>query len=485
MTETPGYYVSINYLELESTFQTDGEITLEVEYPYSLQTESFSECFYILTSYSDGIYLSFFFEMLPPIIMFLLVCFFGVYFFPIASGLLGRIDFRYIAFGALCFFAGLYMVVNKVGDYMNLWIMDPTVCMLTDKINLCLFATAVLIYLRSLLQKRSSKIIATSIITAFFAMTVIGVVLHMTNVADMMETTRVRRAAAIICGIIMLVLLITEAGSKKGFVLFDHLISWVPLGVFLIIDILDIYLHMAGSGYLRFGLAITILYQMVRFAMDFRRQYNEAIHYQQVQRELYEAKVSVMASQIRPHFMYNALSSIAILCKLDPDTAYTATVTFSDYLRGNMDSLRQTAPVPFTTELEHLKKYLYIEKLRFDDQLNIEYDIQATDFEIPLLSIQPLVENAVKHGVGMKDDGGTMKISTRETDDAFEVIIEDDGVGFDTTAERTDDGRSHIGMENTKKRLKDMCGADVVITSTVGEGTTARVIIPKKEETEQ
>jgi len=102
-----------------------------------------------------------------------------------------------------------------------------------------------------------------------------------------------------------------------------------------------------------------------------------------------------------------------------------------------------------------------------------------------LLSIQPLVENAVKHGVGMKDDGGTVKISTRETDDAYEVIIEDDGVGFDTTAEREDDGRSHVGMENTKKRLKDMCYADVVITSTVGEGTTAKVIIPKKEENGQ
>ena len=92
--------------------------------------------------------------------------------------------------------------------------------------------------------------------------------------------------------------------------------------------------------------------------------------------------------------MYNALSSIAILCKLDPDTAYKATVAFSDYLRGNMDSLKQTTPVPFEKELEHLKKYLYIEKLRFDDQLNIEYDIQTTDFKIPLLSIQPLVENA-------------------------------------------------------------------------------------------
>lgn len=202
---------------------------------------------------------------------------------------------------------------------------------------------------------------------------------------------------------------------------------------------------------------------------------------ERAQKELFEAEVQIMVSQIRPHFMYNALSSIAILCKLDPDTAYEATVTFSDYLRGNMDSLKQTAPVPFTKELEHLKKYLYIEKLRFDDLLNIEYDIQATDFELPLLSIQPIVENAVKHGVGMKKEGGTVKISAIETADAFEVIIADDGVGFDMNAPKKDDGRSHVGMENTKKRLRDMCGADIIITSKVGEGTTARVVIPKKD----
>ena len=204
-----------------------------------------------------------------------------------------------------------------------------------------------------------------------------------------------------------------------------------------------------------------------------------------VQKELYDSKVQIMVSQIRPHFMYNALSSIAILCKLDPETAYEATVTFSDYLRGNMDSLKQTAPVPFTKELEHLKKYLYIEKLRFDDMLNIEYDIQATNFELPLLSIQPIVENAVKHGVGMKKTGGTVKISSIETDDAYEVIISDDGVGFDMDAPKKDDGRSHVGMENTRKRLRDMCGAELIITSKPGEGTTARVIIPKKDKEEE
>ena len=201
-----------------------------------------------------------------------------------------------------------------------------------------------------------------------------------------------------------------------------------------------------------------------------------------VQKDLYDAKVQIMVSQIRPHFMYNALTSIAMMCELDPMTAKKATIAFADYLRGNMDSLKQTKPVPFETELEHLKNYLYIEKLRFDYLLNIEYDIQATDFELPLLSIQPLVENAVKHGVGMKKGGGTVKISSVRTDSGFEVIISDDGVGFDTNAPKKDDGRTHVGMENTKRRLKEMCGADVVITSEVGKGTTARVIIPDKKE---
>lgn len=225
------------------------------------------------------------------------------------------------------------------------------------------------------------------------------------------------------------------------------------------------------------------------FALDIDHYITEivkiATERERTEKKLYEAQVAVMVSQIQPHFMYNALSSIAILCKLNPDTAYTATVTFSDYLRGNMDSLKQTAPVPFTKELEHLKKYLYIEKLRFDDMLNIEYDIQTTDFEVPLLSVQPLVENAVKHGVGMKENGGTVRIVTRETETAYEIIISDDGVGFDLDAPKQDDGRSHIGMENTRKRLKDMCNADIVITSKIGEGTTATVIIPKQKETEK
>ena len=280
-----------------------------------------------------------------------------------------------------------------------------------------------------------------------------------------------------VCALILITLLVTEIRGNRNALVF--LISWTPLILTLVLDIIDQYVHLAGSYFFNYGAAITMAYQIVSLIIDLRKQYLEAIRYQQMQKELYEAKVSVMVSQIQPHFMYNALSSIAMMCTLNPETAQEATVNFADYLRGNMDSLKQTSPVPFEVELEHLKKYIYIEKLRFADLLNVEYDIQATDFMLPLLSIQPLVENAVKHGVGMAEDGGTVKISTRETENAFEVIVEDNGVGFDVN-EKKNDGRSHVGMENTKKRLHDMCGGEVIITSVIGKGTTAKVILPKE-----
>ena len=207
-----------------------------------------------------------------------------------------------------------------------------------------------------------------------------------------------------------------------------------------------------------------------------------AIERERAEKELYEAKVAVMTSQIQPHFMYNALTSIAMMCQIDPETAQEATVTFAKYLRGNMDSLKQTKPVPFETELDHLKNYLYIEQMRFGKKLNVEYDIQTTDFKLPMLSVQPLVENAVKHGVGMKKKGGTVTISTRETEDAFIVTVSDDGVGFDVNAPKKDDGRSHVGMENTRTRLRDMCAAEIKIESTVDVGTTATITLPKEEQ---
>ena len=197
-----------------------------------------------------------------------------------------------------------------------------------------------------------------------------------------------------------------------------------------------------------------------------------------------DAEVKIMMSQIQPHFIYNALTSIAMMCTIDPVTAQEATIVFAKYMRGNMDSLKQNAPVSFEQELEHVKKYLYIEKLRFAEKLNVEYGITTTDFRLPMLSLQPVVENAVKHGLGMKKKGGTLTIETKETPDAYEITVSDDGVGYDTSAPKKEDGRTHVGMDNSKTRLKEMCDGEMRIESTIGEGTKVTITLPKEKQKE-
>lgn len=194
--------------------------------------------------------------------------------------------------------------------------------------------------------------------------------------------------------------------------------------------------------------------------------------------ELAESRISIMLSQIQPHFLYNVLNSIYCLCEKDIGAAQEAISDFADYLRGNMTSLTQRDLVPFSKELSHLETYLSLEKLRFGDALNIVWDIQAEDFMLPALTVQPIVENAVNHGICNSDKGGTVKITTRETDDFYEIEVQDDGVGFDTE-EMPNSKDGHIGIENVRSRLRKMCGAELEISSSIGVGTTAVIRLPK------
>ena len=151
---------------------------------------------------------------------------------------------------------------------------------------------------------------------------------------------------------------------------------------------------------------------------------------------------------------------------------------FASFLRGNLDSLSSSAPIPFEKELNHIKNYLSLEQLRFGRRLKIIYDIQADGFLLPSLTVQPLVENAVRYGVTKKINGGTVTISTREIENAFIVTISDDGIGFDPY-KKHDDGRTHIGIENVRNRLNSQGGSQLSITSIPKEGTTAVITIYK------
>lgn len=192
--------------------------------------------------------------------------------------------------------------------------------------------------------------------------------------------------------------------------------------------------------------------------------------------KLLEQKTQIMISQIQPHFLYNTLTAIYQLCDLEPQTAKRMILSFSSYLRANMDSIKSAAPIPFEKELAHTKTYLEIELVRFEDILNVEYDIAVTDFEIPALTLQPLVENAVKHGIRSREDGGTVTISTRREDGKVYVSVRDDGMGFDTSAQKQD-GRSHVGIDNTRSRLQLLANAELIIESEIGVGTTATIVL--------
>ena len=195
--------------------------------------------------------------------------------------------------------------------------------------------------------------------------------------------------------------------------------------------------------------------------------------------ELLESRTTVMLSQIQPHFLYNSLASIQEMCHGKAPEAERSVVEFAEFLRGNLESLSQREPIPFERELAHTKNYLALECERFGGRLRTEYDIQITGFQVPALTLQPIVENAVQHGVMERVEGGMVRITTAETTDAYVVTVTDDGVGFDLTEERQD-GRSHIGIANVRGRLAAICGGTLNIQSTPGCGTTAEIEIPKR-----
>lgn len=227
-----------------------------------------------------------------------------------------------------------------------------------------------------------------------------------------------------------------------------------------------------------FGLVFVIA---VIYALRFiPRSILAAMREEELQQELQESRIAIMLSQIQPHFLYNVLNTIYHLCGKDNDTAKKVISNFSDYLRNNLDSLEQKSLVPFSTELQHVKTYLDLEKVRFDDELEIVYDITVKDFFLPVMTIQPLAENAVKHGISKKRGGGRLVVSTAEKADCYEIIVSDSGNGFDTENSEKD-GASHVGIENVRQRLKNMCSGRLDIKSKIGNGTTAVVVIPKKE----
>ena len=193
--------------------------------------------------------------------------------------------------------------------------------------------------------------------------------------------------------------------------------------------------------------------------------------------QLAESRISTMMSQIRPHFIYNTLGSIEQLCKFDPPKAGDLVHNFAKYLRGNFGELDNPKPILMTQEMEHVRYYVSIENVRFPD-MTFTFEMNSEDFCIPALTVQPIVENAIKHGLMKLEHGGTIRVVSYETDTDYCISVADDGVGFDTNALLDD--RKHVGLRNIRERLKVMVNGTLEIESTVGVGTKVLIKIPKE-----
>lgn len=198
------------------------------------------------------------------------------------------------------------------------------------------------------------------------------------------------------------------------------------------------------------------------------------------QTKLAQTRMDLMRSQIQPHFIYNTLGTISELCLSQPEKAAEIAQEFSQYLRGNFDELESRTPIRLSREIKHVRHYTAIEHVRFPD-MDIQFDLQSREFFLPALSIQPLVENAIKHGLMGLESGGCVVISTFETADSYCVSVRDNGVGFDTTAPLSTLGRKHLGISNIRERVETMCGGSLTIESAPGYGTTALISIPKED----
>ena len=180
--------------------------------------------------------------------------------------------------------------------------------------------------------------------------------------------------------------------------------------------------------------------------------------------------------QMRPHFIYNALASIYYITQDNPKQGLKVILDFSVYLRKVFNSVTKREPIPFEEELEHTRAYLAVEQARFEDKLNVIFDTPHTDFLLPPLTLQPIVENAVKHGMDPEFDQMTVTIRTRKTEVGNEITVEDDGADF-LPPNDTEEG---VGLASTRLRLERMCGGTLDIVPREGGGAVATLRIPEQ-----
>ena len=227
-----------------------------------------------------------------------------------------------------------------------------------------------------------------------------------------------------------------------------------------------------GISFTYLSLVASALMLFISFEVDYT-QYNA-----EKQRKLAEERIRLFNQQIQPHFLFNSLSVIKHLCRKSPDEAAVAIDEFAGYMRSSTDLMNAEECVPISRELDLVRHYTYMQQKRYGNSIRYEFDIQDEDFSIPPFSIQTMVENAIEHGLRPSDiESGLITVKTYKKDRFHIVEVSDNGIGFDTNFLDDETETEHIGIRNTKIRLRLMCSGTLKISSKKDEGTTVTIMV--------
>ena len=415
----------------------------------------------------------------------------GVFFLIISFVLLGTALFSTLIhiknngilwlFGLTILFAGTYFTFNA--DGVSFWqelIITNTTALGCSMMFYMLFLSMVVTHFL-----KNSKKLCTSAIAVVCVCDLIFLVLPIVTDVFFYDTWRWWAVVQAAVNFILLVCIVRE------FRLADYETRWVCIGLTLPLIAFVLDAVMTALGVWQGGVAskyvfcILFVVTLVFVLRIIPGNINAAVKAKELETErnalnaqLAQSRISTMMSQIRPHFIYNTLGSIEQLCYIDPPKAGTLVHHFAMYLRGNFGELNNPRPIRMSQEMEHVRYYVSIESVRFPD-MTFTFDMNSEDFMLPALSIQPIVENAIKHGLMPLDKGGSVRVTSWETPEAYWVRIEDDGAGFDTNILL--DERKHIGLRNISERLEAMVNGSLTIESTIGKGTRVQLRIPKEK----
>lgn len=471
------------------TVQDEEDIVIVLQNPHRYGNENAIDEFLANMSIAPGIYLekadlergenS---RAIGIIVLMVSIIILGIAFFSAVIHIRYSKEIWLIGFMSL--FAGGYFLFDAFG--VSLW--NDSYITNTRVLGICmmLYMLFCITLIASTLKGRL-KAISNTVVLIMGACVAVCVLMSLAEGFKFYDTWAYWTALQTIGSLVLMVCIIL---SFKGSTLSEKFLysaGMIALAAF-ITDAIATYVGAWCGGFLSkhvflliFAIALVVVLRIIPSHINAGIKSKELEAEQQALKlELQESRISIMLSQMQPHFIFNTLNTIYHLCEINPSVARSTISSFSEYLRNNIDTLGQSEMISFEKELSFVKTYLEIEKVRFDDELEIILDIQTMDFKLPVLTVQPIVENAVKHGTSKKEGVAQLYISTRENDDCYEIVIRDTGVGFDTGAYRND-GHKHVGISSVKQRLDNLCGGTLNIESKVGVGTTATVKIPKKE----